>query len=420
MQYATLKNVSIEFYFQTKHLLLTSTKMLLYHGRPISRTCFSVNILARPIIPTLAIQTEQPFVGDTITFTCKSEVQRWPGYFPSHLSYHFIGNKRGESNNNRLTMNKITKLDKGTIIACQATDDLGKTSTINGPENVVIEPAITNINVTEGTTLGPIYCLATCNPGCKYNWTQNWTVRFNPVPNKYILNQGRGVMVQAIKRSQTGIYRCRVDHSTGHRQKWKDISSTAAIYIMWLVNMLVQHVQLDYLCWKIYKIGSLFQLIDNARYCYQDSPNITDIWFSSNNQNYGLSNPTTFNFNEELHVKMTLRMESKPRNATAESDTVGAKVGTIENIELHVISFPAPTVTWIRVTSFTWKIQKDRYDYSHSINSKINIRSKADFGVYGINICNQLGCIVENITLKPQDIHFTLKQLVYMTANLQI
>ncbi|CAC5402593.1 unnamed protein product [Mytilus coruscus] len=326
-------------------------------------------------------------------------------------------------------------MDKGTIISCQATDDLGKTSimsntvTLNpyyGPENVVVEPAITNINVTEGTTLGPIYCYATCNPGCKYKWKQRQTGRFKPVPNKYISTQNRSVKVPAIKRSQTGTYRCRVDHSTGYKNKTKDIS----------VNV-------------------------------QYSPKITNIWFSSNNQRYGGRTPTTFNFNEKVNVKMTLRVESnpdpqimlkssllkiqqinkgngyidfisnlpslkcedsgnfsiqasnripyadtrtvnfkiscKPRNATSESRTIGAKIGTVKNIVLQVISFPAPTVTWVRVTRFTWKIQKDRYDYRHKIYSKIRIRSEVDFGVYGIKICNRLGCIMENITLKPQD-----------------
>lgn len=35
------------------------------------------------------------------------------------------------------------------------------------------------------------------------------------------------------------------------------------------------------------------------------------MWFSSINQNYGLST-TTFDFNEEANVKMTLRLESNP------------------------------------------------------------------------------------------------------------
>lgn len=94
---------------------------------------------------------------------------------------------------------------------------------VDGPENVVLEPAITNINVTEGTKLGPIYCIATCNPRCIYRWKQNWTGRFNLVPNEYISKQGRGVTVLAIKRSQTGTYRCRINHSTDNEHRTKDI-----------------------------------------------------------------------------------------------------------------------------------------------------------------------------------------------------
>lgn len=95
---------------------------------------------------------------------------------------------------------------------------------VDGPDNVIVEPAVTIINVTEGTALGPIYCIATCNPRCIYNWEQKWTGGFNPFPNQYISNQGRGVYVPAIHRSQTGTYRCRVDHSTGSVHNTKDIS----------------------------------------------------------------------------------------------------------------------------------------------------------------------------------------------------
>ncbi|OPL32764.1 hypothetical protein AM593_03509, partial [Mytilus galloprovincialis] len=242
----------------------------------------------------------------------------------------------------------------------------------DGPENVVVEPAITNLNVTEGTTLGPLYCYATCNPVCNYNWKQKWTGTFNPVSNEYLINEGRGVRIQAINRN---------------------------------------------------------------------SPKITDIWFSSDKQRNEVRTPAAFSFNEEENVKMTLRVKSnpesqitfkssllkiqrrskgngyidytsylpslqcedsgnfsilasngipyadtsKPRNVSSESRTLGAKIGSVENIVLHVISFPAPNVKWKRVTGFPWKIEKDRYDYRHKIHSKIRIRSEVDFGVYGIN-----------------------------------
>lgn len=88
-----------------------------------------IYILGKPKKPILTLSTEHPFVGDSITFTCHSMVQRWPEeYRNSNLTYTFLGNKRGDSNNNRLIIHKLTMLDKGKDISCQATDDLQKTS----------------------------------------------------------------------------------------------------------------------------------------------------------------------------------------------------------------------------------------------------------------------------------------------------
>ncbi|VDI38057.1 Hypothetical predicted protein, partial [Mytilus galloprovincialis] len=408
-----------------------------------------VNVQSPPTKPTITLRPNNPFVGDNISLTCKSTAQRWPGNIPAHLLYQFIGNNRGEFNNNRLIMNNLTKLDKGTNITCQATDDLGKVSKISktvildpyyGPENVVVKPAIRSLNVTEGSALGPIHCIANCNPECQYIWKQQMTGNFHPVKNEFISNNS--VHVPTITRNQSGTYRCLVDHpEANNRTKIKNIS----------VNV-------------------------------QYSPKITEIWLSSNNESSGLSTPITYNFNEEVIVKMTLRIESnpdpqilfnssllkfkiinikingyidyisnlpslkcedsgnyqilarngipyadtrtvslkiycKPRNATAESGTIGTKVGTEESIVLNFISFPAPNVTWLRVTSFKWTILKERYDYKHKINSKIHIRTEEDFGVYGIKICNQFGCIVENITLKPQDKPETPKNFSVETAT---
>ncbi|XP_052062348.1 uncharacterized protein LOC127702263 isoform X2 [Mytilus californianus] len=398
--------------------------------------CCLLIVTSKPINTKLTLKPEHPFVGDNVTFTCSSTIQRWPaGYRSSHLSYQFHGNKPGATDNNRLMIHTLTKSDKGTNIKCQATDDLGKVSNMSntvtldpyyGPDNVVMEPAIAIINLTEGTALGPIHCNATCNPGCKYTWKENWAGRFKPVPNEFILNNNRSVHVLAIKRNQNGTYRCRVDHSTGDVKKTKDI----------LVNV-------------------------------QYSPKITDIWFSSNDQRYEVRTPTTFDFNEEVNVKMTLRMESnpgpqimfkssllkiqrinkgngfidyisnlpslrcedsgnfsirasngipfadtrtvnlkiccKPRNATAKSRQIGTKVDTTENIVMHVVSFPLPTVEWCRVTRSDWTVTKERYDYRYKIESEIHIESEKDLGVYGLKICNKLGCIEENITLTPED-----------------
>ncbi|CAG2227453.1 TTN [Mytilus edulis] len=113
----------------------------------------------------------------------------------------------------------------------------------------------------------------------------------------------------------------------------------------------------------------------------------------------------------------------KPRDVKAELK-IGTKVDTDVNIVMNVVSFPTPTVTWLRMTEFVWTVLKDKYDYKHNISSTIRITSKDDFGVHGIKICNTLGCIVENITLQPEDkpeapLYFSVEkqhlyQLIYL------
>ncbi|CAC5421651.1 unnamed protein product [Mytilus coruscus] len=140
-----------------------------------------------------------------------------------------------------------------------------------GPENVVVEPAISRINVTEGTTLGPIQCFATCNPECKYNWKHKWTKIFKPVPKEYISYQDRNLTIQRINRNQTGKYRCRVDHPEANRHNKTDVS-----------------VDVQY------------------------SPKIKSIWFSNKSEIYRSGTSNTNYFNEDVYSKMTLRIESNP------------------------------------------------------------------------------------------------------------
>lgn len=97
-----------------------------------------INVLDKPTNPTLTVSPEPTFVGDNITLTCHSMVQRWPVYMPSNLSYQFFGDSRGSAENNRFMINKITALDKGTSVSCQATDDREKLS--NMSKTVTLDP----------------------------------------------------------------------------------------------------------------------------------------------------------------------------------------------------------------------------------------------------------------------------------------
>lgn len=95
----------------------------------------------------------------------------------------------------------------------------------------------------------------------------------------------------------------------------------------------------------------------------------------------------------------------KPRNVTVESTKIKTEVNTSEIIRMHVVSFPAPTVEWRRETEFQWTVTKDKYEYRYRIQSKVHIKSTYDFGEYGINICNRLGCNVQNIILTPKGMY---------------
>ncbi|CAC5381193.1 unnamed protein product [Mytilus coruscus] len=325
----------------------------------------------------------------------------------SKLLYHFVGNQRGETDNNQLKIHKLTKLDKGKDISCRYTDEYGEVSNMSGTitldpyygiENVVLEPEYTTINVTEGTILGPINCTANCNLECTYKWKHRGKTKGKKFELVFSM---QALTISDIKKSQTGIYRCRIDHPYTDAYERRDISV-------------------------------------NVQYC----PKIKEIWFDDTSQRYRLSTPITFNFSEDILEsnkangyidirsklpsfkcedsgeftiraingiahgdtrKVNLTILCEPRNVTTESRKIETKVDTTENIVMYVVSSPLPNVKWCRMTGFNWIVKTEIYDYRYEISSKIHVRWELDFGVYGIRICNLKGCIEDNITLKPLD-----------------
>lgn len=90
---------------------------------------------------------------------------------------------------------------------------------LDGPENVVLKPAFTAINITEGTTLGPLLCTALCYPECIFRWEIIYRTDRNEVfiSNKFLA-------VADIKQNQSGIYRCHVVHPYNKtRMRGRDI-----------------------------------------------------------------------------------------------------------------------------------------------------------------------------------------------------
>ncbi|XP_052059593.1 uncharacterized protein LOC127700214 isoform X1 [Mytilus californianus] len=392
--------------------------------------CCVLVVTTEPMNPVLTIDHEHPFVNNNITFTCNSTVQRWPGYIPSNLSYQYFGNPRGDTDGNKLILNTLTKSDKGITISCHATDDLGKVSNMSesiildpyyGPDIIVLKPKYEAVNVTEGTILGPIHCNADCNPKCIFNW------KVSRIRHFALVHSNQYLTVVDIKKNQAGIYRCSVVHPY-------DITMTRRI-----------------------------DLVVNVQY----SPKIIELWLSDNNETYEWSNATIYSFSEDVNLKIRLRIESnpdpqlvlssslmkfpplrytkrgieflselpsltcedsgnytiqafngikygntrtvnlmiycKPRNVIADFKRIKTKVNKTENIVMQVVSFPKPTVKWTRTTGFFWMVQKDRYNYRYRIYSSIHIKSKDDFGEYGIHVCNRFGCIEEIFTITYED-----------------
>ncbi|CAC5374228.1 unnamed protein product [Mytilus coruscus] len=404
--------------------------------------CCLLVVTTQPKKPTLTFHPTHPFVDGSITFICNSTVQQWPEYIYQNMSYQYFGNPRGDIDSNSLTLQRLTKSDKGVRISCKASVDQGKVSSMSdsfildpyyGPDNVVLKPAYTAINVTEGTTLGPILCTAACYPECIFRWELNRT------KSNEVVFSNKFLAVADIKKNQSGIYRCHVVHSYDKtHMSGRDIA----------VNV-------------------------------QYSPKIRALWLSDKNETY-VRNPTTYSLNEDVSLKMTLRIESypdpqlvlssslvkfpplkytksdtnfssklptltcedsgnftiramngikygdnrtvnliiscKPKNVTVEYTKIKTEVNTSEIIMMHVVSFPVPTVEWCRETGFQWTVQKDKYDYRYRIQSKVHMKSKDDFGEYGINICNRLGCNVQNVILTPKG-HFISPSNVYVVCK---
>ena len=78
----------------------------------------------------------------------------------------------------------------------------------DGPNKPVLSPWAKSVNITEGSKLGPIVCSAECHPNCSYVWKHRRRTydRFSDIRSLQSLE------IYNITRTQSGIYRCRVNH----------------------------------------------------------------------------------------------------------------------------------------------------------------------------------------------------------------
>ncbi|VDI29986.1 Hypothetical predicted protein [Mytilus galloprovincialis] len=392
--------------------------------------CCVLVVTTTPENPVLTIDHKHPFVNDNITFTCTATVQRWPRYIPSNISYQFFGITRGYINNNKLILNKLTKSDKDIAISCQATDDLGKVSNMSesiildpyyGPDNVLVKPDYTVINVTEGTVLGPIHCTADCNPKCIFNW------KFRRTKNLALVNSYQNLTVVDIQKNQAGIYRCSVIHPYDKKIRSKtdivvNVQYSSQIRELWLSDKIENNE------WSNAKIYSFNEVVNlKIKLSIESNPDPQLVLSTSlitfpplrytkkgidflselpslrceDSGNYTIQAFNGINYGDTRSVN--LMIYCKPRNVILDLKKIGTKLNRTEDIVMQIVSFPKPTVEWTRTTGFIWMVQKDKYDYRYRIYSAINIESEDDFGEYGIRVCNRFGCIVENITVSFED-----------------
>lgn len=70
-------------------------------------------------------------------------------------------------------------------------------------------------------------------------------------------------------------------------------------------------------------------------------------------------------------------------------------------MQLSVVSNPKPNVTWVNSTSNLWELIEMK-DFRFKFTSVVNASQLSDYGVYGVKICNTIGCITEYVVLQPK------------------
>ncbi|CAG2234908.1 unnamed protein product [Mytilus edulis] len=242
-------------------------------------------------------------------------------------------------------------------ISCQATDDLGKLSNMSknitldpyyGPDSVLLKPGHKAINVTEGTTLGPIIY----SPNITSFWIGDDQ---NPTTHRYLEGTNPRITL-------------RIDSNPDLR-----LTLNSSLFIV-----------------------SPLEFTKQSKDFSTNLPSLK----CENSGNFTIQARNGIAYGDNRTVNLIILC--KPRDVKTERQ-IGAKVNNDVNIVMDVISFPAPNATWLRVTPFIWTVHKDQHNYRYKISSTMKITSEDAFGEHGIKICNTLGCIVENITFKPED-----------------
>ncbi|XP_052071859.1 uncharacterized protein LOC127710164 isoform X2 [Mytilus californianus] len=213
-KYRYLNKNGLNIQFTLQDVLVSDVG--LYKSAPASHNtvidgCALLVITERPKTPYLTYNQQQ-FVGSTSVFKCSSAVKRHPMYLPSNLQYIWsvVGIKQGDT----LSINPITKSDKGKDVTCTVTDDRGKVSASSnivsldpyyGPESIRLSTDSESVNVAKGSRF-TVTCFAICYPKCYFVWKRE----SNGVISD--MNNDQTYTINDVSQSDDGIYSCAVTH----------------------------------------------------------------------------------------------------------------------------------------------------------------------------------------------------------------
>ncbi|XP_063447422.1 uncharacterized protein LOC134726955 [Mytilus trossulus] len=213
-KYRNLNKNGLNIQFTLQDALISDVG--LYKSAPASDItvideCALLVITENPKTPYMTYD-KQPFVGSTSVFRCSSAVKRHPMYLPSHLRYTWSA--VGIKQDNTLSINPITKSDKGKAVSCTVTDERGKVSASSntvsldpyyGPESIRLSTDSESVNVTVGSRF-IVTCFAICHPKCYFAWTR--------LSDGVILDitNNQTYTITAVSQNDAGIYSCAVTH----------------------------------------------------------------------------------------------------------------------------------------------------------------------------------------------------------------
>ncbi|XP_063439015.1 uncharacterized protein LOC134720602 [Mytilus trossulus] len=364
-----------------------------------------------------------PFVGERVHFKCNL-------VYESNNTYtYFYGNVHSRDN-----FLDVTHLDKGRKVYCQSTNWNGVKSNFSneltldphyGPEDVQISPTGDVYNVTEHDRLS-LVCSAKCNPGCKFSWTnKKWQ-------KAYLWSN---LKFNKVKRVNGGLYSCHANHrEVTTKTKVKAItinvlySPTFSDYIRFDANFTMSwnynfpEGKFNFLVFIQSNPTSSIRIITSdlniqvAAHCSRiresgyyrlGLPRMS----CENSGNYTLVASNGIGMSSNRTVQLTILC--KPKELLIAPNETHTKLGQEWIVQLSLISNPKPNVTWVNRTSNQWELIEVE-DLRFKFTSVLKADQLLDYGVYGVKICNTIGCITEYVVLHPKE---TMDYLVYAVSG---